>query len=230
MALPPSIQKARDEGLSLIDPLQAAVAELAITTEDEYLVADAMLGRIQAARKRWSARIGKIIDPLWEALKSGRELKNEVDKPLEVLEGKVKGAMKAFKLEEAKRIQAAAEEEERLREEAAAKERAEEAAKTQPMKARLALARQKLEDKAEAAAEAQTPVIAAASTTRMTKKWRIIDQDAFLMGVALKKIPAMALTVNTVGVNQIFKQPGGHAIVAKFPGVEVYDDIDVVGR
>lgn len=230
MALSPSIQKARDEGLALIDPLQTAVAEMTITTEDEYLVADAMLGRIQAARKRWSARIGKIIDPLWEALKSGRELKNEVDKPLETLEGQVKASMRTFKLAEARRIQAAADEEARLRDEAAEKERAEDAAKTAPMKARLAQAREKLEAKAEEKAEEQAPVIASASTTRMTTKWRVLDQTAFIRGVLDQKIPGMALAINQVGVNQIFKAKGGHDIVRAWPGVEVYDDIDIVGR
>lgn len=230
MALSPSIQKARDEGLSLIDPLRAAVAEMHITTEDEYLVADAMLGRIQAARKRWSARIGLIIDPLWEALKSGRELKNEVDKPLEEFEGKVKVAMKSFKLEEQRQIQAAKDEEDRLRQEAEQKEQAAAAAKTVPMKERLNEARRKMEDKADDASAKQIPVAANASATRMSKKWRVTDADAFIKGVSLGVIPQMALSVNTVGVNGIFKAKGGHEVVAAWPGVEVYDDIDIVGR
>lgn len=241
MALSAPIQKARDEGLSLIDPLQSAVMELTFSPldidvmsneklEDNYLVLDAMLGRIQAARKRWSARIGKIIDPLWEALQSGRGLKNEVDKPLEVLEVQVKGVMKSLKIEERRRITAAAEEEDRLRNEAAEQEARELAAKTPQMKARLAAKRQELETKADTQSEAQIPVMAGASTTRTVKKWRVIDQAAFIKGLAAGKIPAMAITVNTVGINQIFKSVGGHDAVAAYPGVEVYDDIDIVGR
>ncbi len=230
MALSPSIQKAKTEGLALIDPLREAVTAMVITTEDDYLVADAMLGRIQAARKRWTARIGLIIDPLWEALKSGRELKNEVDKPLETLEGQVKAAMKSFKLEEQRQIQAARDEEDRLRREADQKDIAVTQAKTAPMKARLELARQQLEDKADDASAKQIPVAANASATRASKKWRVVDQAAFIKGLASGKIPAMAITINTVGINQIFKQQGGHDIVAAYPGIEVFDDIDIVGR
>lgn len=228
MALSPSIQKAKDDGLALIDPLRAEVEGMVIATEDQYLVADAMLGKIQAARKRWTARIGKIIDPLWEALKSGRELKNEVDKPLEALEGHVKQAMRTFKLAEQRRIQAAADEEARLRDEAAAKEHAEEAAKTAPMKARLAAKRMELETQADAASEAQTPVIANASSTRKVKKWRVIDQSAFIIGVVERKIPAMALSIDTVSMNRLFR--ADPEAVAAYPGCEVYDDIDIVGR
>lgn len=230
MALSPSIQKARTEGLALIDPLQTAVTDMTITNEDQYLVADAMLGRIQAARKRWTARIGLIIDPLWEALKSGRELKNEVDKPLEVLEGQVKQAMKTFKLEEQRQIQAAKDEEDRLRNEAARKEQAATVAKTAPMKARLEQARQQLEDKADDASAKQIPVAANASSTRATKKWRVTSGKKLILAIAAGVVPEMAVSINTVGINQLFRAKGGPDALAEWPGIEVYDDIDIVGR
>lgn len=230
MPLPQSVQVAKEEGLALLPPLQSAVVTLRVTDEDSYLVADAMLGKIQQARKRWSARIGKIIDPLWEALKSGRELKNEIDKPLETLETQVKHSMRTFKLEEARRIQAAKDETDRLLAEAAQKERLESAAKTQPMKERLKARRLELEAQAETVAEQQAPVLAQSSSSRTVKKWRVIDAKVFALAFAHGKVPGDVLSVDQVAVNRYFKREGGAEAVAEWPGVEVYDDVIIAGR
>lgn len=230
MPLPKPIQAAREEGLAFLPPLQAAISTLKVVDEDSYLVADAMLGKIQHARKRWAARIGKIIDPMWEALKSGRELKNEVDKPLEQLELSVKSAMKTFKLNEQRQIQAALDEEARLRDLAAQKERLETVAKTQPMKERLRQARESLEEQAEEQVAKQTPVLAMSSSPRTVRKWRITNRTAFLLGVINGIIPPQMVEVNTVEVNRLHRQSLLQDQVEAWPGVEGYDDVVIAGR
>lgn len=250
MPIPKPILAAKEEGLALLPPLQAAIATLAVVDEDSYLVADAMLGKIQQARKRWSARIGKIIDPLWEALKSGRELKNEVDKPLEALELGVKDAMRTFKLAEQKRIQAALDEEARLRDLAEQKERLEAAAKTQPMKDRLRQAREDLEAKAEEAVEKQSPVLAISSSTRTVRKWRFRDDGS--TGEEVSGLPNGFREFVIAAAEQI-QQPAGRYRnlpplyefllpnsphfrkyelnqIETWPGVEGYDDVIISGR
>ena len=186
--------QARVEGSKLLTPIRTDVEKLEITDEEGYLQADFLLARITSARNTWRTKIDPILRPLKEAVAKAKEaldhtkiLDKEVDGPLEALEGTVKGAMRDYKLAEARQLQAAREEEERkaqaLRDEAMKKAAAAISARTPQMRAKLEQARADLEQQATATemqAEAFIPVRGAASTTRTVQKIRIADPVAFV--------------------------------------------------
>lgn len=119
-------------------PTIARAKALAVEDAQSYAVADSFLSRLVDARKMAKARIGRILDPIKEALKEAQGLFKEIDSPLEQAEIVVRTRMRDFKLEEAR--QARIEEEKReaaaeeLRRQAAAKALAEAKAKTAQMK------------------------------------------------------------------------------------------------
>src|SRR5690348_7955651 len=177
-------------------PIIARAKALAVADAQSYAVADSFLSRLVDARKMAKARIGRILDPIKEALKEAQGLFKEIDSPLEQAEIVVRTRMRDFKLEEAR--QARLEEEKReaaaeeLRRQAAAKALAEAKAKTAQMKEKLAAQRAELESKADVAAAAPMPVMvkAAGSTTRTVKVPQVRDLKALLGGLYADKVPS----------------------------------------
>lgn len=236
-----TLLSSRREGVGLLQPLQTEVSALGtIDTEEEYLAADAVFGRVKAARKTWKLKMYGTKDkpgPI-PAIKSGLDqlyaLNREVDGPLAKMEETVELGMKAFKLAEFKRIQQAeddkrqAEEEERahiqeLEEKAAA-------LKTPAAKARV---EQQIEEAAARLDEAQqleTPekTIGANSSSRPKQVPTVTDITKFIEGVAEGTIPEDCLTVNMVKVRAYFKDDPD--AVRMFPGVTIEDDIEIRGR
>lgn len=231
---PAQLAKRKQEGLKLVMPLTEAVQALTVADASGYQEADALLARVRTARKTWADKMEPIIRPIRQGLDNLYALNREVDKPLAQLEEMVKDEMKRFKLEEARQLRAADEEREkeqaRIQAEIDAKAKAELSAKTKPMKERLAAARQALETKLEDTllTPVQQPVRADSSSTRPVKKWRIKDLEAFVAGVVEGTVPLVYIHVNEVGMNRLFKDfPDS---VKAMPGVEVYDDVQIVGR
>ena len=233
------LAKARQEILVSTKPILAQVETLTVTDAPSYALADALLAKIRSARKVWTDRVGKILDPLNAALKEARGLRNEIDNPLETAENHLRVAMQQFKIAEA----AQAERERRVREAEEAKIQLQlklkqaqaEAARTAPMRAKLEAQAAQLEVKqAEvAAAPIATPVQVSNSATRTIRKVRVVDIGALIKGIAFAGslpggIPSDVLMVNTVFLNEYYRTHKGE--VEHWPGVETYDDIQIVGR
>lgn len=226
---------ARIEGLAMIPPIQDLVEQLIIDTPEDYLSADSLFGRIKQARRTWGERMERIIRPIRVGLDELYSLNREVDKPLATLESAVEVKMKAFKVEERRKEQAIEAqrilEEQRLQRELDAKREKEDQARTKQMREKLAAAREQLEVKLAETQQAPPPekVVGQFSSSRVAKKIRVIDKKAFIVGVAEGDIPRTELLeVNQTVLNKLFKE--NPADVAEWPGVEVYDDLSIVGR
>lgn len=230
------LAKTSKEGLQLVSPLQSQVNSVKVTTELEYMKADSLLTKIRIAKANWLNRINPIIEPSYKALQLLYKLRSDVVEPLEKYELSIKGKMKDFKLLEARIAREAEEkrqaeirrieEEERLRAEAEAK------ARTSPMKARLA------EKRAELEAErlklentvAASPIQAAGSTPKATRKWKVVSITKLMEHLIENEDLTALVIVDQTQMNAYFKleKPG----VGKgwLPGIEVYDDIDITWK
>jgi uncharacterized membrane protein YqiK len=235
-----NLDEARKEGQALMQAIHPEVQELTVRTDDDYLVADAILGRIKKARKTWTDRMEKVIRPIRQGLDELYALNRDVDKPLADLEEGVKGKMKAFKLEEARLLREADErkrqEEDRLRREAEEAQRKAEAAKTPQLRGRLEAQATRLVAQAEVVSQQDTPepIRGTSSTTRPQKRVRIKDLVHFLQGIVDGYVPEdcvnnpRVLDAMQPTLNNYFKDdPVG---MEAWPGVEVYDDVQIVGR
>lgn len=227
-------QKIQQEGLQLLTPIQAEVVALHVRTAEDYLAADGVLHRIRVARKTWGDRMEKIIRPIRTGLDEVYKLNRDVDRPMEVLESRVKDAMKMFKLAEQRALQAAEDarraEEDRLRREAEEKRQAAEHATTAQMRDKLTAQAQRAEAQSETAAQEELPeaVHGMSSTTRPLKKVRVTDLTAFLQGIIDGYIPDDYVAIIQSKLNTALREdPEG---MKAWPGVEVYDDVQIVGR
>lgn len=245
----------RTQGFQLLTPLKPAVDKLTITSATGYLDGDELLGRIRNARAKWAQLMEPISGPNERALKELKEqakaikaLDAEVDGPLGILEAQVKAEMRAFKLEEPRQLHAAEEEQrresDRLRREAEEVARREQAAKTAPMRAKLAEKRVALETQA-AHVEADPdvnlhPVRGGSSSSRRVRRVTITNLPAFLTALkpyeprgGLYEFGHPPLSVVDVAslqsaVTAIYRsQP---KLVETWPGVEIVDDIVIAGR
>lgn len=235
--LTPAVKaKVQKDGLALLQPLQVEIRELVVTTPEQYEQADQLLTRVREARRRWLGKLSPILDPLAETMKSAKKamdgakaLLNEADKPLEQLELQVRGAMKTYKIEEARQIREAQDEQALLQQEIAATAAREAAARTAPQRARIAQQRENLEALADAVTlETPAKTIVDNSGTRTKPAWRIKDHAEFLKYVGDGTLPADCVLVNTVKMNAYFKDdPEG---MKAWPGIEIFDDITIVAR
>jgi hypothetical protein len=224
----------KDEGLQLVQPLQDAVKALHILSEEHYQEADRLLARVTTAKRVWDEKMEPIIRPIRQGLDNLYALNREILKPLDQMAEDIKNEMKTFKRKELQALQEAsrkkAEEEERLRREAQEKEEAAERAKTPQMRGKLQAQAERAQQQAEAVAQTAipAPVRAEASSVRPVRKVRVADLNAFLRGIIDGYIPSEAVSVAQPVLNQAFKDdPDG---MQAWPGVEVYDDIQIVGR
>lgn len=241
-APPPALPPAhREKGLQLIAPLQRETRALSITDEPSYLRADGLLGRVVTARRTWAALLSPVTAPLKraltaakEAMEGARDLNREIDGPMEEMERRIKDAMKDYKIEERYRLleaqRAREAEEQRIAQEAQALEERARAARTAPMRERLAKRREDLVRQAEVLEQQPepTPVVASTSTTRTTPSWRIADLHLFLAAVIRGDIPDNAVAVDRVLVQAMFRD--NPAAVGAWPGVELYDEVIIVRR
>lgn len=226
----------KQEGLSLLTPLEPLIKGLTITDEDSYLQADQLLGRIRTSKARWLLRIGKILDPARVVYDEARALRDEVAKPLEKYEQLVKAEMLAFKREEQRLIAEsrlyAEREAQRLADEAEALEKKKAAARTKPMVSRIAAKLQANTAAQEAIEQKPEPVIArgVSSGTRTILKVRVRDSMQLLRALVEGETPidVLDLQLDTAYLTQMLKE--NRAAVESWPGLEVYEDIRIVGR
>lgn len=223
--------KQRDEVLAVLPSLQTEAQELVVSDPDSYAYADSLLGRLGTMRRSWGIVWDRIQEKTIKPIRSGLDelykMNREITEPLDALDSTVKGKMKAFKEKERlelARAKATQEEEERkIQRELDLKIAQENAAKTSAMRERLRVAREKVEEQL-ASVEASKPeeVRGVSSTTRTKPAWRIVNMELFAAenhGLCL---------VDTVRMNKLFKEHP--ETVAQMQGVEVFDDVSIVGR
>lgn len=230
--------KVQQQVMEVATSIQQEVAELTVTTPEEYAYADALLGRIRNSLKLWTPvwerMQDKVIRPIRAGLEELYSIDRDVRRPHEKLEETVKGKMKLFKIEEARQLRAAEElqqrELHRIEEEAAEKQRAIESAKTPQMKGRLQAQQQRIMEQAvQIQEQAPLPVTqGVASTTRTKKQPSATNLYHFAAGIANGDIPTDCLIVNQSKLNDYYKQDP--EAVSGWPGITIVDDITIVGR
>lgn len=235
---PPAALKAHQEMARAFPQLRDEVVSVQVTDEDSYLHADVVLAKVRSTRKAWNERMEAIIRPIRTGLDHIYALNRDVDRPMELLETQVKKAMGDYKTQETRRLldeqRAKDAEDQRIAEELARVQEAEAKARTAPMRAKLAAAREALENQQQIVAEepVATPVQANHSTTRAVKKIRVTDLGKLLLAIVAKKVPMDVILVNQVMLNSYLKLgPDNRSLpVSEWPGVETYDDTQIVGR
>lgn len=236
-----AITETKKEVAALAAPVLHMLGSLKIVDADSYGKADTILSRIREARRGVEAKLSPIATPIEKAFKEIQEarkavkaLHTELDSPLEQAEAQVKGLMRGYKIEEQRLIAEAEEEKSReaekadkLLREALEKENN---AKTAAMRVRLAQKRIEAEAAVEKVEEVAVaaPVKAASSSTRMISKWKVTDMKALLKAVVAGEIPEDMLLVNITVGNSYLKM--ARAEMEKWAGVEVWDDVQIVGR
>lgn len=229
--------KAREEGLTVLTPLQKLAVTLTITTEVHYLEADELFARITKAEKDWDGKVTPAIDSIRKGLDLLYDLRSSIAKPLNDAKALIKGKMKAYKEAEAKRLQA--EEAERLAEikrledEAKAKEEALNKAKTQPLKQKLIQQRAQAEQDAALLKSVARlgGVRGSSSQTRKTKTWKVTDL-ALLMAYIIENGEedlTSLVQINSTELSAYFriKDP---KVGPWLPGVEVMEEMNITGR
>lgn len=249
VAIPPELIKEKVEGTALIKPLKAAALTLTVSTQDDYLKADTLLGRIFTARATWAAKMAPVRRPLQKAIDAAKAtlvhakeamlgadtLFSEIDGPLLDLDADIRGQMGAFKLKEARELREAetAREVERARlaEEIRKTSELELNAKTKAIAQRLEVRRQGLVQQAVAVEvveeQAPAPVKGTSSQSRNVRDWRVLNMDTFIKGCADGSIPADVLTLDLGKMQEYFREPITRAQMDKgeWPGLEVFDDV-----
>lgn len=220
-------------GQSLLAPLQV-LTPLDLQTEEDYQEADRRLSVIRRARAEWRDRLQRVVKPIREGLDELYALGRDVDKPMEAMEGAYREGMQAYKMRE---LQAIREAERKKQEEEAQAVREAEEAMRKAEAARTAQLREKLQKQAMKAIERvdeityrvdPTPVRAASSTTRVIKTPIVVDLNAFLSGIIVGEIPADLVAVQGRVLSAAYKEDPQS--VLSWPGVEIQEEIQVVGR
>lgn len=215
-------------------PIVGMTASLIIVDNTSYAVADSLLKRVREARKVAEKRLNTIIDPIRSGLDSLYALRTELTSPLNKAEEDIKGKMKTFQLEEINR----AEKEQQIKEREAEKAR-QEAAK---LEEKAALATRKsvksvLESKAdlalEKALEVEAQIVAppprgVSSSVRKVRKATVTNLLELVQAVASGEVPLDILTPDLVMLRSYYKSDP--EVVAGWPGVEIVEDVSIVGR
>jgi hypothetical protein len=238
-----NIEREHQKGLALANPIIQELGQLQITNEEEYLAADALLGRVRQSRKVWGSiweQIqGRVIKPQREALEGVYFINREVDGPLEKGEKLLKSEMQLYKNEERRRL----EQENRQRDaEAARTQQLIEEARTKletargSVKAILTRTVNRLETQQQVVMETTPlPVIGANSSTRQVKTIEVDNLQAFAVALTIGKLkdhPIRAAV--TAAVNAVLK---GEArtqeqkdIMAQWPGLKLVESTQIVGH
>lgn len=235
---PPAALKAHQEMAKAFPVLRDEVVSITVDSEETYQDADRVLAKVRSTRKAWNERMEAIIRPIRTGLDHIYALNRDVDKPMELLESQLKTGMGAYKNAERLRLQAEQAErdaeQQRLADEIEEKRLAEENARTAPMRAKIAAAREKLQAAQEAieVTPVAAPVQANYSGARTVKKIRLTDLFKLLLAVIARKVPADVIMVNQVILNSYLKTGPDNLYlpVSEWPGVETYEDTQIVGR
>lgn len=224
----------KKDALKVQAPLIQQAHNLQIVTSEHYELASSLRTKIKAAKKSVVDRLDIIIRPAYEALQALYLLKKEIIDPMDKADEVLTIQMRQFKIAEAAEIEQAnrakREQEDKLRREAEAKEAAAAKARTAQMRGRLEAQAAAATEKAKevAAAPVAAPIKATGGSTRIVKRWRCVNLQLLAKAVADGEVPDDCISINTVRMNEYFKD--SPADVAAIPGIELWDDLQIVNR
>lgn len=208
---------------ALVPVLTAQFASLVgvgtIEDDEQYAQADKMLGQVVTARKSWSTRMEDIVRPISDGLQRLYKLNREVNKPLEELENKIKRAMGEYKLAEARRI----------REENDAKEHERQQLEARKAVLKTPAAIERVQAQIEEV-EAFEPVrvMGQHSAARPVQRVRVLDVQALCAAIGSGLVPVDCVEIRQPRLNAYLKDDADS--VKEWPGIEVYDDVDIAAR
>lgn len=232
--VPKELVKVKPKLTHLVIPITTRAMKLEVTSDDDYAEADAALKTIRAALKSVAESFDPIIEPARASLNATYAFRRSFDLPLNEAEDHVRNQMKRYQLAEQKRIADEEYEKEktrrRLLEEAEETQRKADAAKRPQEAAKLEKKAERLVEQSQdvAAMPVQGPVKGSSSTTRKVKKWRLINLPQFLAHVVAGKASQETVTLNNIYVNQMLRDHPD--VVATWPGIQVYEDVQIIGR
>lgn len=230
---------AKEKTLSANTRIVLAAQELEVTDEESYLLADALLGQIQNARKAWGVVWKRLYDdvvkPMREALDGAYAVNRDADKPLEEAETAVKAQMKAYKKRELEENRRKEEqrvlEAKRLQDAIDAKERAAAAAKTPAQRRNLEAQVANLqEEQADIILDVPVAVQGQSSFVRVSKVPVITDLAEFATGVIAGgvELDAPMQAALSLWVKREYKKDP--TAVASWPGITMEDDPSIVRK
>lgn len=225
---------ARREAAAATQVILPKIDALIVDSAIKFAQADSYLSSVRALRKKFKGLVDDILKPLNVARNAALALGHELDDPLEIAEDKIRLGMQEFKRKElaAQRAEEQRQQEEaqRLRLEASRKEAAEVKARTEKMREKLAA--QRIELETQAAVVEATPIAPTVqvknSGTRVTKKPVVKDMLQLLKGIVAGGVPLEMVTVSVVDLRAYYRQMPDE--VAKWPGVDIIEDVQIVGR
>lgn len=242
--VPPSAIQARKESTLISSSITGRADSLEVLDDSSFAVADSYLVLLHNAQVRIEEKFSTALSPARETLdaakrthKAIQDLMNEALQHIQDSQASLRSRMKEYRILEARRIEMEKRDREIQERKAQAElevlQKREESARTESMRSRIASQREQLELQAAenmAARPEAIPVKVAGSTTRTVKKWRVTDIVA-LTRAALdptNPVPQSILGIDREALDYCFRT--GQSAVAKWPGVEVYDDIQIVRR
>lgn len=219
----PELLKTKQEAKKQSAPLIEQAHQLQITDEDSYQIADSIRASLKAASKKWTDRLQLIIRPAYDTLQGLYNLRKEIVDPMDASADVVTNKMKEFK-----RLEAV-----RTRQEADAKT-AKEAELRKKLEAATSIPVQRMMEKR--IEEVQNviitaPVVAASSSTRTVKKWKVDNMQKLVRAVADSQVPIDILTLNSKVFEDYFRgDDKDKTAISSWPGILVYDDIQIVSK
>lgn len=230
-------QQGANKAIALLPTYQAKVEELVVQSDDDYALADALLGQVNDLRKGWAGIWKRIQEKTIKPIRSGLEelyaLDRGVDKPLEALATGIRAKMTGYQREKL-RIQQAKEREEQerreqLQREAEEKRKKAEAAATPQLRSRFANQAAQLEVEV-GRIDVFEPVQLATGTSSAPRREKkvAIDLANLLVGIIEGSVPEAAVVVQEQWILRQWKQDPD--AVEKWPGVSIVEDINVVSR
>jgi len=231
------VTQAEQEAITkLVNPLVVAAREFKVITHAGYEQAGERLKLIKGAQKELAAKKKKVLDPALAAVKAIRDLFAAPEAEIAEAEGLIKRSMISFDDEQEKLRR----EEQRKLDEAARKEREKAEAIEAENRRKAEEARvagdtkkaQRLEEKADVAADRAATVVAAqvirepprVSGTSIRENWSAVvtDRNALVAAVAAGTVSALALEPSMPFLNKMAKAmkkemniPGVTAVVEK---------------
>lgn len=228
------------EALALLPTYQTRVEALVVESDEDYELADALLGQINDLRKGWDGIWKhvqeKAIKPIRQGLEVLYGLDRSVDKPLESLAQGVRAKMTEWTRRKlrAEQERDRAEQELQAQLAAQAEEKRQQAitAATPQMRGRLEAQAERLDEQAQSVATFDLPPLtpAAAHSVPRTVKVVTLDLPMFLVGIIEGTIPQSILPLDDIkaAVMRTWKQDPDE--VATWHGVSIEDDINVVSK
>lgn len=220
------MERTKKQALTTSKPLLNQALSVIITSEETYQQADKIRSQIKIARETFWDRVQELINPAKETYDKLLGFRHELCDPLDDADKHITAKMKQYQLVEIEKERKAKQERKKIEREAEEKRKAAEAAKTPAMQIRLEKQAEILETKAEA--KAYVPVKGESSGTRTVEKWRVKDLKDLLRGIVAGDIPEDVIEVRAASVNMYIRLD--KAAVKQFPGLEFYNDVEIVSK